>query len=166
MTAVGEWYGRRMANRAFSLENDSTRAELSGLLSGLDAASLNRRIGSTWTIGTSLCHLAFWDQRALFQLKHWQKTGTVETAQLDSQSIDSINQALNMIALEVPGEAAIALALESAAAVDAFVAGIDAELEERIRAAGFERYLRRSLHRRDHLQRIRAALDAEAPMSQ
>jgi hypothetical protein len=128
----------------------------------LDASSGTCSIGSTWTAATSLCHLAFGDQRALFQLKQWQKSGSVEAVRLDSQTVDSINEAVNMIALQVPGLAAIAFALNSAAAVDAFVATIGEELADRITAAGFERYLRRSLHRREHIRKIRRALDTQS----
>jgi len=148
------------------LDNDAARAELKEIANRLDAGSVTCSIGSTWTVATSLCHLAFWDQRALFQLKEWQKGGSVEAVRLDSQTVDSINEAVNMIAEQVPGPAAIAFALNSAAAVDAFIATIGEELANRITAAGFERYLRRSLHRREHIRRIRRALDAQAAKSE
>ncbi len=151
-----------MAHADVCLENDVARAELTEIASTLDTGSLTFPLGSTWTIATSFCHVAFWDKRALFLLKHWQKSGSVEQVRLDSQSVDSINEAVNMIALQVPGPAAIALALDSAAAVDGFIAEIGEELAERITAAGFDRYLRRSLHRREHVRAIRRALDAEA----
>jgi hypothetical protein len=76
--------------------------------------------------------------------------------------VASINEAVNMIALRIPAPAAIALAVESAAAVDTLIGTIDEELAERIIAAGFERYLRRSCHRREHLRRIRRALDLQS----
>ena len=148
------------------LDNDAARAELKEIANRLDAGSVTCSIGSTWTVATSLCHLAFWDQRALFQLKEWQKSGSVEAVRLDSQTVDSINEAVNMIAEQVPGPTAIAFALNSAAAVDAFIATIGEELANRITAAGFERYLRRSLHRREHIRRIRRALDAQAAKSE
>ena len=148
------------------LDNDAARAELKEIANRLDAGSVTCSIGSTWTVATSLCHLAFWDQRALFQLKEWRKGGSVEAVRLDSQTVDSINEAVNMIAEQVPGPAAIAFALNSAAAVDAFIATIGEELANRITAAGFERYLRRSLHRREHIRRIRRALDAQAAKSE
>ena len=151
-----------MANVDLCLDNDASRAELKELADRLDAGSVTCSIDSTWTVATSLCHLAFWDQRAFFQLKQWQKSGSVEAVRLDSQTVDSINEAVNMIALQVPGPAAIAFALNSADSVDAFVATIGEELADRITAAGFERYLRRSLHRREHIRKIRTALDAQA----
>ena len=91
-------------------------------------------------------------------MKFWSSGGTVEIPRLDGALVESINQAVNYIALEVPGIAAGRMAVESAEAVDAFVAQISDDLAQRIEAAGFERYLRRSLHRQEHLNKIRHAL--------
>jgi hypothetical protein len=74
-------------------------------------------------------------------------------------SVESINQAVTWIALAVPGFAAGRIAVESAAAVDALVAQISDDLAERIEAAGLVRYLQRSLHRQEHLNKIRQALN-------
>ena len=149
-----------MAHTDLCLDNDAARTELTEIATSVHAASAACSVGSTWTVATSLCHLAFWDRRALFQLKSWQESRSIEAVRLDPQSVASINEAVNVIALQIPVPAAIALAVESAAAVDALIVTIDEELAERITAAGFERYLRRSLHRREHLRRIRRALTA------
>lgn len=144
-------------------ENAATRQALVELASTLSENGYGGPIGPHWTVATTLCHLAFWDQRALFLLKAWEKGGTIEIPKLDAASVDSINEALNRIALEVPGVAAGRLAVESAGAVDGFVAQISNDLAERIEAAGFERYLRRSLHRQEHLDKIGRALRKVAP---
>ena len=144
--------------RQWCLDNDAARSELTEIAARLDAASAAYSVGSTWTVATSLCHLAFWDRRALFQLKRWKESGSIEAVRLDPESVASINEALNMTALRIPAPAAIALAVQSAVAVDTFIVTIDEEFAERIIAAGFERYLRRSLHRREHLRKIRRAL--------
>jgi hypothetical protein len=153
------YHGSTMVKADLCLDNDAARAELTEIATRLDAASAAYSVGSTWTVATSLCHLAFWDRRVLSQLKRWQESGSIEAVRLDPQSVASINEAVNLIALRIPAPAAIALAVESAAAVDAFIVTIDEELAERIIAAGFERYLRRSLHRREHLRRICRAVD-------
>jgi hypothetical protein len=44
--------------------------------------------------------------------------------------------------------------VESAAGVDAFVAELNDRLVSRIKKAGFGRYLRRSLHRNEHIQKF------------
>jgi len=143
-----------MSDATHALENEAARAELAKLVNRLDAATCAFEVSPGWTIATTLCHLAFWDQRALFLLRQWQVSDIVEAPKLDPLSVNSINHAVNEIARHVPATGAMKLALDSAEAVDAFVAGIDAELAEKIRAAGHERYLRRSLHRREHLQKL------------
>ena len=42
------------------------------LIACLDEDSFKCDVGSGWTVSTLLCHLAFWDQRALFLLRQWQ----------------------------------------------------------------------------------------------
>jgi hypothetical protein len=91
-------------------------------------------------------------------LSEWERTGQLETSRLSSQSINSINQAVNAVSQAVPGAAAGKLALDSALAVDSRLASISDELISQLVSAGFERYLKRSLHRREHLQKIKAAL--------
>jgi len=149
-----------MINRSFIQENEAARVELSELIARLDERSFNSAIGSGWTIATTLCHLAFWDQRVLFLLREWESSGQIETSRLSSQSIDSINQAVNAISQAVPGSAAAELALDCASAVDSYLRGVSDELAGQLVSGGLERYLRRSLHRREHLQRMKEALDA------
>jgi hypothetical protein len=117
----------------------------------------NLRVGSGWTVSAVLCHLAFWDQRVLFVLRKWQSAG-FEPSRLTPLSVDSLNHAATAIAQAVPGPAAARLALDSASAVDSQVAETSDELVKQILSEGFERFLRRSLHRREHLQKIEEAL--------
>jgi hypothetical protein len=143
-----------MMNRGFIDENEVARLELSELIAHLDERSFNCPLGLGWTVSTLLCHLAFWDQRVLFLLREWQ-SGHFETSRLSSQSVDSINHAVKVLSQSVTGPAAAKLALDSAAAVDSQLKGISDELIGQIVSAGFERVLRRSLHRLEHLQKIR-----------
>lgn len=147
-----------VAKRSLVEENESARMELKELVASLDEQSFGRMAGSSWTVSTTLCHLAFWDQRALFLLKTWENSGFIEPARPSPQSADSINHAVGFIAKEVPGPLAAKLALDAAAAVDAHVAALSAELVDQLVTGGFERFLRRSLHRREHMQRIKEAL--------
>ena len=147
-----------MVDRGFVAENEATRVKLSEFIARLDDSSFKCPVGSGWTISTSLCHLAFWDQRVLFFLTEWQRSGQLETLRLSSQTVDSINQAVNTISQAVPGAVAAKLALDSASAVDAQLATISDELIGQLVSTGFERYLKRSLHRREHLQKMTEAL--------
>jgi len=150
-----------MADRSFIQENEAARSELSELIACLDERSFGRPVGSEWTIATSLCHLAFWDRRVLFLLREWERTGCVDTSRLGSQSIDSINHAVNAISRAVEGPAAAELALTSALAVDSHGAALREELVDQLRSAGFERLLRRCLHRREYLRQIMQALQGQ-----
>jgi hypothetical protein len=132
--------------------------ELSEFIAGLDERSFKCPVGSGWTISTCLCHLAFWDHRVLFLLNEWERTGQLERSRFSSQSVNSINQAVNAISQAVPVAAAAKLALDAALAVDSLLASISDELIGQLVSAGFERYLKRSLHRREHLQKIKEAL--------
>jgi hypothetical protein len=151
-----------MADRSFVDENDAARLELGEFIAGLDERSFKCPVGSGWTISTCLCHLAFWDHRVLFLLNEWERTGEVERSRFSSQSVNSINQAVNAISQAVPGAAAAKLALDAALAVDSLLASISDELIGQLVSAGFERYLKRSLHRREHLQKIKEALHGQA----
>ena len=148
-----------MPGYEFVLENTASRTELSRLIARLDERSFAHPIGAHWTVASTLCHLAFWDQRALFCLRAWKAAGNVEMTPLDSRSVDSINHGVNAISLPIPGLVAAQLALDSASEVDACVATLGQELVERIGSAGFERFLWRSLHRREHLQKISAVVE-------
>ncbi len=147
-----------MIIRSFIQENEAARVELGEFIARLDERSFNSAVGSGWTISTSLCHLAFWDHRVLFLLRKWESSGQIETSRLSSQSIDSINQAVNAVSQAMPGSAAAKLALDCALAVDSYLTGISDELIGQLVSAGLERYLRRSLHRCEHLQKMREAL--------
>jgi hypothetical protein len=149
-----------MNKRDFVEENETARLELRELIGRLDERSFKCAVESGWTVSTLLCHLAFWDQRVLFLLREWQN-GRPETSRLSVQSIDSINEAVKAISQAVPGPAAAKLALDSAAAVDSLVAEISDKWVDQIASAGFERFLRRSLHRREHLQKIEEALQRQ-----
>ncbi len=151
-----------MADRSFVDENDAARLELGEFIAGLDERSFKCPVGSGWTISTCLCHLAFWDHRVLFLLNEWERTGQLERSRFSSQSVNSINQAVNAISQAVPGAAAAKLALDAALAVDSLLASISDELIGQLVSAGFERYLKRSLHRREHLQKIKEALHGQA----
>jgi hypothetical protein len=151
---------RSMTDRTFMTDNEAARAELGKLIGRLEDPSFEVRVGSGWTVATSLCHLAFWDQRALFLLREWERRKSIQPIPPDSLSVESINYAVNAVAAEVAGPAAGRLAMRSAADVDGYLAGLGDGWVDQIVAAGLERYLRRSLHRNEHLRAIAGALEA------
>jgi hypothetical protein len=148
-----------MVDRSFIKENEASRLELSELIGRLDESLYARPIGTGWTIATSLCHIVFWDQRTLYLLKKWESAGRVEPDRPGPQTIESINVAVNAIALAVPGKAAGEAVLSSALAVDAHVAALRDSMLDELIAHGLERYMNRHLHRREHLGKIRQELE-------
>ncbi len=141
----------------FVQENVASRKELEAFIAQLGDSDLGREVGNGWTISTVLRHLAFWEQRVLYLLRQW-RDGQFEAFRLTPQAINSINEAGRAIARAVPGRAAAQLALDSAEATDAQIAQVPEDLAERICAAGLDRMLNRSLHRREHLSKVKDKL--------
>jgi len=152
-----------MSNREFVQENAASREELTQLVAGLTESDFQTAIGPDWTIATALCHLAFWDQRILFLLRAWERNGKIELATLGGQSLEATNHAVNAVAQAVPGPAAGKLAVDTASAVDTYLTQIGDEFIGMIAAAGLDRYLRRALHRREHLSKFRKVLTPAPP---
>lgn len=150
--------------RGYIDDNDASRLELNELVSRLDGQAFDFKVGAGWTVSTVLCHLAFWDRRILSLIRQWE-SDHFEPYRLSAQSIDSINNAVREISRAVPGSASARLALESAAAVDSKVAALNDELIDQIVAGGFERVLKRSLHRREHLRKLTEALEQSSGSS-
>ena len=134
----------------FVQDNNSSREKLAGFVRGLSETDLARTNAEGWTVSALLVHLAFWDQRMLVLLRRWQREG-VGDAPVDP---DMINDSLRPIALAMPSQAAIALCLESAEAIDAALEQMSVELYEAIAAAPVHYRFNRSLHRNDHLGEI------------
>ncbi len=141
----------------FVQENEASRNELRAFIDQLGDSELGHEVGNGWTVSTVLCHLAFWEQRVLYLLQQW-RDGQFEPFRLTPQAINSINEAGRAIARAVPGRAAAQLALDSAESTDAQIAQVSEDLVEKICAAGFDRMLNRSLHRREHLSKLKDKL--------
>jgi hypothetical protein len=141
----------------FLRQNDTSRAQLKNLVARLTERDFQRAVGTNWTISTLLCHLAFWDQRVFFLLQEAQ-AGRIDPSRLTAQAIDSINYAVRVLSQAVPGSAAAQLAIQSAEAADALAAKTSDDVVRKIMSAGFERMLNRSLHRMEHLGKMKVAL--------
>lgn len=138
----------------FVKDNDSSREKLASFVRGLSEADLAQTNAEGWTVSALLVHLAFWDQRMLVLLRRWQKKG-VGDAPVDP---DMINDSLRPIALAMRPQAAIALCLESAEAIDTALEQMSVALYEEIAAAPIHYRFNRSLHRNDHLGEIKRLL--------
>jgi hypothetical protein len=143
--------------REFAEENRASTEELKMLVAGLREAVHDHPVGNGWTVATLLCHLALWDGRAAYTLKDWKASGKIPSS-VAKDATDAINLAARDIFAEVPARKAVELAVKRAETLDIFLETLDDAFCEQVVAAGFERMLRRSLHRREHLKQMREAL--------
>jgi hypothetical protein len=138
----------------FVQENNTSRQRLESFVRGLSDGDLARSNPDGWTVAALLAHLAFWDQRVLVLLRRWQEAG-VDESPIDP---DAMNGALQSLCLALEPRRAIELCLASAAAVDAELEGITADLVEQIETSPTFFRFNRALHRNDHLGEIESLL--------
>ncbi len=141
-------------NSEYVEENAAQRQRLARLTAKLTDAELVREVGRGWSVAAKLAHLAYWDQFALALVRQWERAGVKSL----SSDVDAINEAVRTLTGAIPPRACVALAQAAAEAIDHALEGISPELEAAIEAAGRVRILRRSEHRREHLDQIERAL--------
>ena len=141
-------------DRPFVSENDQARERLISLVKRLTDEELKLVLGNGWTIAVALAHLAFWDQRSLFLMRKWKKSG-VELSPID---IDLTNDSLLSLWLALPPRAAAELAVASAEAIDRELEAAAPEMIAAIESLGEKFRLYRSIHRKLHLDEIEELL--------
>jgi hypothetical protein len=110
-------------------------------------------VGEHWTVAITLVHLAFWDRRSLHALQR-----SVEADRPVPTDLDIVLNDLSLpIWAAVPPRDAARLALEAATEIDEFVATLQPPLADEL-LASHVRWVRRSLHRNEHLDEAEAAL--------
>lgn len=142
------------ASHPFVLENEQERQRLRGLALIITNKQLALQLTNGWTVADTLVHLAFWDLRALAVLKKWKKEG-FRPLPIDA---NTTNEAVNILAETILPHAAVALSVYASSLVDKEIEDISADLITAILNGGQERYLRRALHRKDHLDKIDTVL--------
>lgn len=117
-------------------------------------ADLSTPMPAGWTVSAVLCHLAFWDQRALTLLEKWEKGG------IDFSSIDTdvVNEVTRSLCLAVSPRAAVDLFLRTAETLDAKIAALDPAWLPEIEEKGKNVHIYRAKHREMHMEDIRAIL--------
>lgn len=107
-----------------------------------------------WTIASTLAHIAFWDNRILYLLKHW-KENEIEPSSYD---VDAINEAQKPFLLALSPRVAANIALQAAEAIDSEIEKASDELVEKIKLAKVQFKFERNVHREYHLKEIEDAL--------
>ena len=146
-------------DRPFAAENTKERNRLIALVGRLTDQELRLPLGKDWTIAVALAHLSFWDQRALFLLRRWRKSGTVAASPID---IDLTNDSLLSLWSALPPRAAADLAVSSAEQIDRELEAAPADLIAKIEGLGENFRLYRSLHRKMHLDEIEKVLSSRS----
>jgi hypothetical protein len=141
-------------DRPFVAENAKERQRLISLVTRLTDEELRLPLDNGWTIAVALAHLAFWDQRSLFLIRKWKKSG-VELSPID---IDLTNDSLLSLWLALPPRAAADLAVSSAEAIDRELQEAASDLISAIDGLGEKFRLYRSIHRKMHLDQIEEIL--------
>ena len=141
-------------DRPFIAENAKERERLRSLVENLTDEQLGMPLGNGWTIAAAFAHLAFWDQRSLFLMRKWKKSG-VEPSPID---IDITNDSLLSQWLAIPCRDAARLAISSAEAIDRELAEASSDFIAEIESLGENFRLYRSIHRKLHLDQIEELL--------
>ncbi len=137
---------------AYVAENTATRERLKALVARLSDDDLRRPLEEGWTVGATLAHIAFWDQRALRLLEKWERQG-VSPSPLPAD-VDAINDAMRALCLAIPPRAAAELMIETAEAIDRKIEQISPELAAAVQAGGNHVSFKRFHHRLEHLEQL------------
>ncbi|MBM4408138.1 MAG: hypothetical protein FJ038_05975 [Chloroflexi bacterium] len=111
-----------------------------------------------WGPAVVLAHVGFWDRMALARWHRADADGEAVPPPLAANVSDFINAAgfPGWSVLDV--ETAAGLALDAAAAIDAYLEALPPDRAQAARVAGFGRLVDRSLHRNEHLDSIERTL--------
>jgi hypothetical protein len=123
-------------------------------LATLSEADLSTPMPAGWTVSAVLCHLVFWDQRALTLLDKWEKNG-IEYSTIDT---DVINEVTRSVFLAVPPKQAVDLFLRTAETLDKRISGLGVGYIKEIEENGKNVHLLRADHREMHLADIKKVL--------
>jgi hypothetical protein len=146
-----------MMNRDFEKTNKAAREKMRTLIEGMTDEQLTLPTVAGWTIASVLAHVAFWDFRILYLLRHW-KENRIEPSPYD---VDAINEAHKPLCLALAPRTAANLALQAAEAIDSEIEKTSDEWVEKIRAAKVQFKFERNEHREYHLEEIDETLRAD-----
>ena len=146
--------------RSFVKENSRERERLVSLVESLKDEELSLPLGEDWTIAIALAHLAFWDQRSLFLVRKWKKSGKVEFSPID---MDVTNDSLLALWRALPPRVAASLAVSSAEEVDRELEETPSDLIKKIESIGEKNRVYRSVHRKMHIDQIEDLLKKRSP---
>ncbi len=140
-------------DEAVHAANRASTERITRLAASITDDQLATRVGEHWTPGVVFAHLTFWDRRVELTIDATEAAGSVVVVDVDIAAND-ISLPLWLL---VPPREAGRLAVEQAQALDARLAALQPGLLEALLDAR-PRWVRRSLHRGEHLDELEAAL--------
>ena len=133
--------------------NHASTERIARLAASITDDRLATRVGEHWTPGVVFAHLAFWDRRVELTVDASEAAGAVVKVDVDIAAND-ISLPLWLL---VPPRDAARLAVEQAQSLDARLEAVPPDLLDALLEAR-PRWVRRSLHRGEHLDELEAAL--------
>lgn len=126
----------------------------------LSDEDLRRPVNPDWTVAAVLCHIAFWDGRALALTEKLERAVPFTEGDTEPEDVAWINDATRPLLHAIPPRDAAAVALRIAEETDRRVAALPPALRARTWPADKDSPLNplRATHRAEHLEEIEAAL--------
>ncbi|HEX4745164.1 MAG TPA: maleylpyruvate isomerase N-terminal domain-containing protein [Candidatus Limnocylindria bacterium] len=148
------------ADRSYTEANDRERSRMRAIVERLSDDDLRRPVNPDWTIAAVLCHIAFWDGRALALTEKLERGVPFSEGDAEPEDVAWINDATRPLLHAIPPRDAAAVALRIADETDRRVAALPPELRARTWPADRRSPLNplRAAHRAEHLEEIEAAL--------
>jgi len=140
-------------DKSYIEQNRASTERIRKLVAKLSDKELQHPVGEHWTVAITLAHLAFWDQRVIYNLDRAEQNGKLVPLEIDTAANDI---ALSFWAVIPPREAA-RLAIETSEALDKRLEEFPPKLLEEIYNYN-KRWVVRALHRNDHLNEVDTAL--------
>ncbi len=132
--------------------NRAATERIRSLAGRLTDDELRQPVGDHWTVAITLAHLAFWDLRALDAISR-EAAGSGPAPNVDVV----VNDLSLAIWAAIPPREAVRLSIESAEALDAQIESLPDAVTAAVLGAN-PRWIRRSLHRNEHLDEAEAAI--------
>ena len=121
---------------------------------------LRRPVNADWTIAAVLCHIAFWDGRALALTEKLERGVPFSEGDTEPEDVAWINDATRPLLHAIPPRDAATVALRIAEETDRRVAALAPALRARTWPTDPRSPLNplRAAHRAEHLEEIEAAI--------
>lgn len=134
----------------FNEKNDNSRKKISDILNRISDSQWHTEIGGGWTVGTMLCHIAFWDKMTIERLQVLKETGNL-TSVPEKDNLDVINDSVRYMCSAFSLEAGKRLVIDCMNQVDLLVSQLTPDEIKILQESGRERWIQRNLHREIHL---------------